>query len=238
MSSSLILKSSVAQIVAKAPRPRNSFLIYRSIKLQELQDLQAAAGRPALLMSEASKIIGKLWRQEPTEVIRYFEQQAEEEKVAHAVKYPGYKYHPRTKAEKAKDRQAAYADRMSQRRKKRAAPKRVKRQDSVSSASTDSGNSSPHIPIPAMPAPDNGFVPLVPYNAMQGFYVAPAAPANAYHAGPPYFGADSGLPVSWWGTGFPPPIPPFMQAVAQSQGMDPHFFYPMVSVPERIVHER
>ncbi|KAH9894951.1 hypothetical protein C8Q73DRAFT_790148 [Cubamyces lactineus] len=233
MESSLILESAVTQTTTKPPRPRNSFLIYRSFKLQELQGLREAAGRPALMMGEASKIIGKLWRQEPIEVTSLFEKQAEEEKAAHAAKYPGYKYHPRTKAEKAKEREAAYAARNAQRRKQRAAPKRVKRQDSMSStASTDSENSLPHTPISSMPVPNNDFVPLVPYSAMQGLFMASAAPSNTYCAAPSYPNANSGFPISWWGTGIVPPMPPFMQAVAQGCGIGPQSFYPMPSPDE------
>ncbi|KAI0331203.1 hypothetical protein GY45DRAFT_1336352 [Cubamyces sp. BRFM 1775] len=233
MASSLTLESSITQVVVRPPRPRNSFLLYRSVKLQELQDLREAAGRPALMMGEASKIIGKLWKQEPIEVTQYFEQQAEEEKAAHAAKYPGYKYHPRTKAEKAKEREAACAARSSRRRKQRAGLKRVKRQDSVSSASTDSEISSPHIPVPFVPMPESDLVPHIPQDAIQGYFIASAqVPPSVYHPAPPYFGASSGFPVSWWGAspGFVPQIPPFMQVAAQTEGVGAHFFYPLVSV--------
>ncbi|RKP39029.1 putative HMG box protein, partial [Dimargaris cristalligena] len=74
------------------PRPRNAFIIYRQEKHRELV---AGSTGPSIPNKEISKIIGKMWREEPKLVKDEYHRRAEEEKTTHATTYPDYKYSPR-----------------------------------------------------------------------------------------------------------------------------------------------
>ncbi len=50
---------------------------------------------PGLANPEISKLIGEQWREQPDEVKNSWKRLAEEEKILHSYKYPGYRYQPR-----------------------------------------------------------------------------------------------------------------------------------------------
>ncbi|KAI9005401.1 mating type protein MAT-2, partial [Gaertneriomyces semiglobifer] len=74
----------------KAPRPANSFILYR----REKQDFVMKT-HDGITNNEASRIIGEMWAKEPDEVKAVYKQKAEEAKRLHMAAYPDYKYAPR-----------------------------------------------------------------------------------------------------------------------------------------------
>ncbi|KAL9939753.1 hypothetical protein V8E36_001570 [Tilletia maclaganii] len=88
----------------RTPRPSNSWMLYRAYKAKELADFRASQGLggPASLPEHLrpgkgalTKIVADLWRNETAEVREHFHQLAEQEKMDHKQKYPGYRYRPR-----------------------------------------------------------------------------------------------------------------------------------------------
>ncbi|MBO9493726.1 hypothetical protein J7438_06455 [Thalassotalea sp. G20_0] len=67
------------------PRPRNAFIIFRSIKAKEVKDCY---------QSELSKLVAKDWNKMSEKQKEFFVQKAKLEKAEHKKKYPDYKFHP------------------------------------------------------------------------------------------------------------------------------------------------
>ncbi|KFA81844.1 hypothetical protein S40288_01674 [Stachybotrys chartarum IBT 40288] len=84
----------------KIPRPSNAFMLYR-----QRHHTQVAAENPKVPNPEISKIIGRQWREETSEVKAEFTRLADEAKQRHKERYPDYRYKPRRLA-KAKSSQA------------------------------------------------------------------------------------------------------------------------------------
>ncbi|KAJ3101848.1 hypothetical protein HDU97_001022 [Phlyctochytrium planicorne] len=80
------------------PRPSNSFILYRREKHAEI--MSQYKGAKALNNNVISKIVATMWRQEEPEVKAKYAAKAEEEKKAHMLKYPDYKYRPRKSPQK------------------------------------------------------------------------------------------------------------------------------------------
>ncbi|GAA5988844.1 hypothetical protein JCM11641_005039 [Rhodosporidiobolus odoratus] len=74
------------------PRPANAWICYRSARVQELKSSSSRYSK--LPQADISKIVGQLWRSEPPEVRRQYEQMAEQNKKEHSEKYPGYVFRP------------------------------------------------------------------------------------------------------------------------------------------------
>lgn len=74
----------------KAPRPKNAFMLYRQEKQKGLP-----LSKTKLLSKDFSKIAAEMWRRESNEVRMYYHRLAEEEKLRHLAKHPGYKYCPK-----------------------------------------------------------------------------------------------------------------------------------------------
>ncbi|KAI8853285.1 high mobility group box domain-containing protein, partial [Chytridium lagenaria] len=74
-------------------RPSNSFILYRREKHAEI--MSQYKGAKALNNNVISKIVATMWRQEEPDVKAKYAAKAEEEKKAHMLKYPDYKYRPR-----------------------------------------------------------------------------------------------------------------------------------------------
>ncbi|KAJ3209967.1 hypothetical protein HDU82_009052 [Entophlyctis luteolus] len=75
------------------PRPPNSFIIYRKEKHAEL--MAQSSGTSTLNNNVISKIVGTMWKQEPPEVKAMYAAKAQEEKRAHMLRHPDYKYRPK-----------------------------------------------------------------------------------------------------------------------------------------------
>ncbi|KAK9240354.1 hypothetical protein V1525DRAFT_227625 [Lipomyces kononenkoae] len=80
--------------VAKVPRPRNAFIIYRGAKHDEVMR------RGDISNTSASRIIAKMWKDEPLPVREYYRRLAVEESLNHKLQHPEYKYSPRRPGEK------------------------------------------------------------------------------------------------------------------------------------------
>ncbi|KAG0369319.1 Casanova [Gamsiella multidivaricata] len=78
-------KTSNPSQAKKAPRPSNSFLIYRK------EHAKAYAG---LVATELSTKLAKAWKNETPERRAYYAMLAERAKAEHAIKYPNYKFTP------------------------------------------------------------------------------------------------------------------------------------------------
>ena len=75
----------------RIPRPRNAFILFRQKYHQSVLD----EGTVCRTNPEVLRELGKRWRQLSTQEKEYWNNLAEEEKVSHAKKYPGYRYTPR-----------------------------------------------------------------------------------------------------------------------------------------------
>ncbi|ORX49747.1 hypothetical protein BCR36DRAFT_583800 [Piromyces finnis] len=82
---------------SKIPRPQNCFIIYRREKHQLI-----SAKNPGIANNDISKIIAKMWREEPPEVKEIYHQRAKEEAKRHMLANPGYKYTPRASKNRRK----------------------------------------------------------------------------------------------------------------------------------------
>ncbi|OMH82688.1 Silenced mating-type M-specific polypeptide Mc [Zancudomyces culisetae] len=74
----------------RTPRPANAFILYRKNKQAEV-----IKNNPGVSNKEISCIIGKMWREETSEIRNEYRVKAEEEKKKHKILYPDYKYQPR-----------------------------------------------------------------------------------------------------------------------------------------------
>lgn len=75
----------------RIPRPRNAFILFR----QKNHQLVLEEGSVVRTNPDVSRELGKRWRMLSAEEKNHWIKLAEEEKIAHAKKYPGYKYTPR-----------------------------------------------------------------------------------------------------------------------------------------------
>ncbi|KAF4985087.1 hypothetical protein FDECE_16832, partial [Fusarium decemcellulare] len=76
-----------AEYERRIPRPRNSWILYRQAKSQEV-----ASQNPGMPTTSISKIISDMWKSENPEVKAYWQQMAEREDRNHKLMYPDYKY--------------------------------------------------------------------------------------------------------------------------------------------------
>lgn len=78
-------KFSSITIEKRTPRPSNAFMLYRS-SLSKVLNPPGDVKRP---QSEVSKLVGSLWRNEPSKIRAEWEQKARDVKVLHSIQYPG-----------------------------------------------------------------------------------------------------------------------------------------------------
>ncbi|KAK9448604.1 uncharacterized protein V1518DRAFT_417694 [Limtongia smithiae] len=78
----------------KVPRPRNAFIIYRGTKHDEVMR------QGNISNTTASRVIAKMWSEEPLEIKDHFRRLAMEESLRHKMQYPEYRYSPRKPGEK------------------------------------------------------------------------------------------------------------------------------------------
>ncbi|OIW30585.1 hypothetical protein CONLIGDRAFT_713191 [Coniochaeta ligniaria NRRL 30616] len=77
-------------VTGHIPRPRNSWIIYRSDKTRELRDMN-----PSLTASDISRITSRLWAEELDHIKVEYQQRAQEEANQHTAMYPNYRYRAR-----------------------------------------------------------------------------------------------------------------------------------------------
>ncbi|KAH9891133.1 hypothetical protein C8Q73DRAFT_112026 [Cubamyces lactineus] len=81
------------------PRPRNAFMIFRSAYCANVKESQVEHDHRMI-----SKILGEVWQNLEAEKKDYYKRLAAEEKEAHRVMYPNYRFSPQQRTEKAKKR--------------------------------------------------------------------------------------------------------------------------------------
>ncbi|KAJ3043288.1 hypothetical protein HDV00_005291 [Rhizophlyctis rosea] len=74
----------------RIPRPPNSFILYRREKHPHV-----LSTNPTISNNEISKIVAKMWREEPDDVKWAYKMRSEEEAGKHREEFPGYKFRPR-----------------------------------------------------------------------------------------------------------------------------------------------
>ncbi|RDB29172.1 Repressor of filamentous growth 1 [Hypsizygus marmoreus] len=80
----------------RVPRPRNAFMIFRS-ELWAEKKITKTVERDH---RHISRIIGHCWNQLPESQKDLWRRKAEQEKIQHGMKYPGYRFSPTTRAKK------------------------------------------------------------------------------------------------------------------------------------------
>ena len=177
----------------KIPRPPNSWILYRADMSQAL-----AAQNPSSSRSQAdiSKIISDMWKAIHPDLKAEYERRAELKKIQHAAKYPNYRYNPKSKAEKDRERE----EKRQLKAEGRLGAKRPKRRTSPVSEAQNSpaigtlpfplsatspapipsryGLAGPSPPLSAANSPSP--IPLPPY-----YYVQPGAAEQQFQ--PQYF---------------------------------------------------
>jgi hypothetical protein len=98
-SSSKATPQALLAYTTRVKRPPNAWILYRSEKMREVLQEPKWHGRP---QSEVSQYVGELWKKEPVEVKKEWEQKAEIAKQEHAEQNPGYRFQPLKKADKIK----------------------------------------------------------------------------------------------------------------------------------------
>ncbi|EJD52624.1 hypothetical protein AURDEDRAFT_111255 [Auricularia subglabra TFB-10046 SS5] len=96
------------------PRPPNAWILYRSDKVRQLES-EAGPSKPRRPQAEISKEIAAMWKAEPNDVLTYWSGKAEIEKALHAVKYPNYRFTPRKKEDKLRDKELVKARKAKER---------------------------------------------------------------------------------------------------------------------------
>ncbi|KYK59756.1 MAT1-1-3 [Drechmeria coniospora] len=81
----------------RIPRPRNSWILYRQHKSNQLKK-----DFPGMTASELSTVISSLWKSESTTEKAIWQRRAREEDRLHKEKYPGYKYTAKRSSSKRK----------------------------------------------------------------------------------------------------------------------------------------
>ncbi|KAK9240457.1 hypothetical protein V1525DRAFT_203663 [Lipomyces kononenkoae] len=81
--------------VARVPRPRNAFILYR-----QHHHASVVAEHPGKTNPEISKIIGEQWRQLSSEEKAVWQKLGDEEKKSHLERFPDYRYQPRRNAKR------------------------------------------------------------------------------------------------------------------------------------------
>ncbi|BGP10106.1 hypothetical protein JCM10049v2_005989 [Rhodotorula toruloides] len=102
-------KRSKASKPGHIPRPRNSFMIYRSAQIRALSDFVTPSGQ-RLPQSDLSRMIASMWREETLEVRERYARQADEEKAEHYRRHPDYRYQPATSRRKTGDGDSSNLD--------------------------------------------------------------------------------------------------------------------------------
>ncbi|KAG5733074.1 Mating-type M-specific polypeptide Mc [Termitomyces sp. T112] len=89
------------QETQRIPRPPNAFILYRSHKTGQLPPPPPGTYRK---QGDISRMVSQLWHQESQEVKAEYQQLALIKKLEHEAKYPGYKYSPRSKGQRERER--------------------------------------------------------------------------------------------------------------------------------------
>ncbi|KAG8840078.1 hypothetical protein FRC20_005805, partial [Serendipita sp. 405] len=84
------------------PRPANAWILYRSHKMKDLTPSEP--GLPRRPQADISKQIAEMWKNETPEIRQHYERLSDLKKAEHLALYPGYRFQPKKKAEKDKEK--------------------------------------------------------------------------------------------------------------------------------------
>lgn len=87
----------------RIPRPPNAFILYRSHMTGKLPPPSPGT---YWKQGDISRMVSELWHNESKEVKAEYQQLAHIKKLEHEAKYPGYKYSPRSKEQRERERRA------------------------------------------------------------------------------------------------------------------------------------
>ncbi|KAH8828117.1 hypothetical protein DL96DRAFT_1148477 [Flagelloscypha sp. PMI_526] len=93
----------------KAPRPPNSWIIYRSDKMREMTQPRQKAGGKGMTQADLSRVIANMWKTETDAVRGEYERRAEIKKAEHYARFPNYRFQPVKKEERVQQKKAAVA---------------------------------------------------------------------------------------------------------------------------------
>ncbi|KAF9541275.1 hypothetical protein CPC08DRAFT_824400 [Agrocybe pediades] len=185
----------------RPPRPQNSFMLYRKYMLESGELL--LPGETKVRAQIMSKRIGQAWKNARDDVRRTFERYAEEERAVHRERYPGYRYHPRSAAEIAWEKEEKQRQREEKKRYKQPRRQRASSNATLSPSDASRGASSGTSNIePSQPHAHR--VPLLlPYDSISG-----PSPSLSLASTPSSFSNSDLIPItpSWEDCTFPPPI--------------------------------
>ncbi|KAF8891704.1 hypothetical protein BD779DRAFT_1512553 [Infundibulicybe gibba] len=170
---------------SKPPRPANAWILYRSDKLRAIKPGDYKA------QGDVSKAIAAMWRAESPSMRKEYERRAEARKLEHAQMYPGYRFQPVSKAEKARVREALKKSRENARRAARGLPVEGTNPNSPSTSTNSQPQATPSapstLPYPLLPPNTSGQpqattstlpYPLLPSQALHGAF-GPSPPMSA-----------------------------------------------------------
>nr|CED81987.1 SexM protein [Phycomyces nitens] len=87
--SSSVRNKSMTTSAVKIRRPKNAFMLYRQAVHPRI-----LSANSSLHNKDISRTAGEMWRNEKEEVRKYYERKADEERLYHSKKFPGYIYKP------------------------------------------------------------------------------------------------------------------------------------------------
>ncbi|TFK44562.1 hypothetical protein BDQ12DRAFT_23902 [Crucibulum laeve] len=102
------------------PRPPNAWILYRSAKMKEInEDITRNKGE-RMPQADVSRLVSRLWKSESAATRAYWDHQAELAKVAHKIRFPDYRFQPKTKDQKERIREERRQQKEDERLAKRA----------------------------------------------------------------------------------------------------------------------
>jgi hypothetical protein len=185
----------------KIRRPQNSWILYRKDKFELLRKEAEAENKPRPIAADASKIISEAWKNESQEVKKYYNELAEKEKARHAEEHPGYKFKPKTQAQKLQEKEAK-----GHVKKRKGDDSKNERDTKLATRSTRGvGSDKMHPPLPA------GIPLFYPPFAM----APPPLPGQQ-----PSSGSSAAAPIPWFPFPYPAylPTPTIPPAVKEPKG--------------------
>ncbi|KAF6760042.1 hypothetical protein DFP72DRAFT_883018 [Ephemerocybe angulata] len=202
----------MAKPTSTAPRPPNAWILYRSDKLKEMPPTERGERRA---QSEVSQTISQMWRKEKPEIRSQYERLADEKKAEHAIKYPGYRFQPMKKEEKAALR--------SQKKAEKEAERKARQQRNRQASNSHSQLQMPPLPQQqAQPAPSTSFSLALPVPQQRNLSLYPPMNQGIYYPMDLFGSAGPSPPVSLASS----PTPESTPESTSDESYDPRYSQP------------
>ncbi|EED79195.1 predicted protein [Postia placenta Mad-698-R] len=196
------------------PRPPNAWILYRSDKLKQMMQSQLQHGHPKKPQSSVSKEVAAMWKAEDPGVRGEYERLADVKKAEHAEQYPGYKFQPMKKEEKARRRE----EKRLEKERAREEAKRAKAQMSAYAPQ--------YVPMVHMPYYHDPELPGFPSPPMSAASTPCSTPGSSLselapeHARPPS-SAPTPAPAAQVSYAMPPPPEPVASGSTAGPAVQP-----------------